>query len=86
MNWSSLALAFVKVPWMIAVDCGWATIFYCWRNKLSLCYCKIEILEIGRERRIRIEGKVIGRERDSGLKEIIKKCRRMNILLNKFVE
>ena len=50
MNWSSLALAFVKVPWMIAVDCGWATIFYCWRNKLSLCYCKIEILEIGRER------------------------------------
>ena len=45
-----LALAFVKVPWMMAGDCGWATIFFFWRNKLSLCYCKIEILEIGRER------------------------------------
>ena len=34
-----LALAFVKVPWMMTGDCGWATIFFFFfflRNKLTV--------------------------------------------------
>ena len=31
-----LALAFVKVPWMMTGDCGWATIFFFLRDKLTV--------------------------------------------------
>ena len=33
-----IALAFVKMPWMMTGDCGWATIFFFFlRNNLTVC-------------------------------------------------
>ena len=31
-----IALAFVKMPWMMTGDCGWATIFFFLRDKLTV--------------------------------------------------